>query len=82
MKSIIGVSLDALGNEINKPEVQEELSAILLKLKSTLEEINQDQKVDEQLVLARFAKQPESITHPSIDEEFQEIDKQIAQLLN
>ncbi|MBW4674280.1 MAG: lipoxygenase [Desmonostoc geniculatum HA4340-LM1] len=81
LKSIIAVSLDAIGNEINKPESQEELSAILLKLKSSLEEINQYQKVDEQLVLARFAKQPESITHPLIDAEFQEIDKQIDLLL-
>ncbi|MCF2148667.1 lipoxygenase [Desmonostoc muscorum LEGE 12446] len=81
LKSIIAVSLDAIGNEINKPESQEELSAILLKLKSSLEEINQYQKVDEQLVLARFAKQPESITHLSIEAEFQEIEKQIDQLL-
>ncbi|MBG1270310.1 lipoxygenase family protein [Nostoc sp. WHI] len=81
LKSIIAVSLDAIGNEINKPEVQEELSAILLKLKSSLEEINQSQKVDEQLAVARFAKQTESITHLSIDEEFQEIDRQIARLL-
>ncbi|MBD2411790.1 hypothetical protein FACHB389_04680 [Nostoc calcicola FACHB-389] len=81
LKSIIAVSLDAIGNEINKPESQEELSAILLKLKSSLEEINQNQKVDDQLVLARFAKQPESITHLSIDAEFQEIEKQIDLLL-
>ncbi|MCV3216407.1 hypothetical protein OGM63_23320 [Plectonema radiosum NIES-515] len=81
LKSIIGVSLDAIGNKINKPEIQEELSIILLKLKSSLEEINQEEKVDEQLALARLAKQPESITHPSIDEEFEEIDKQIAHLL-
>lgn len=80
-KSIIAVSLDAIGNEINKPKSQEELSAILEKLKSSLEEINQYQKIDEQFVLPRFAKQPESITHTSIDEEFQEIDKQIDQLL-
>ena len=81
LKSIIGVSLDAIGNKINKPEIQEELSVILWKLKSSLEEINQYQKVDEQLALAKLAKQPESITHLSIDEEFEEIDKQIAHFL-
>ncbi|AFZ28027.1 Lipoxygenase [Cylindrospermum stagnale PCC 7417] len=80
-KSIIAVSLDAIGNEINKPEIQEELSNILLKLKSNLEEINEHQKVDEQLALARLTEQPESITQPSIDEEFEEIDRQLAQFL-
>lgn len=81
LKSIIAVSFDAIGNEINKPGIQEELSNILLKLKSSLEEINEHQKVDEKLALARLAKQPGSITQPSIDEEFQEIDRQIAQFL-
>ncbi|MDF5730975.1 MAG: lipoxygenase family protein [Rhizonema sp. PD38] len=81
LNSINAVSLYAMDNEINEPEVQEELDAVLLKLKSTLEEVNQYQKVDEQLALVRIAHQPERITHPSIDEEFQEIDKQMAQFL-
>lgn len=81
-KSIIAVSLDAIGDEINKPELQEELGAIISKLKSIIEEINQDQKVDEQLALAKLTKQPEeSITHPAIDEEFQEIENHIDQFL-
>ncbi|GAX38449.1 lipoxygenase family protein [Nodularia sp. NIES-3585] len=81
LKSIIAVSLNAIGDQINKPEVQEELGVIILKLKSILEEIDQTQKVDEQLEIAKSQQLNESITHPKIDEEFQEIEKQLDQFL-
>ncbi|QSJ20239.1 lipoxygenase [Nostoc sp. UHCC 0702] len=80
-KSIIAVSLNAIGDEINKPEAQAELGAIILKLKSLIEEIDQDQKVDEQLEIAKIQQPKENISHPAIDEEFQEIEKQIDQFL-
>lgn len=80
-KSIIALSLNAISDEINKPEAQAELGAIILKLKSLIEEIDQDQKVDEQLEIAKSQQPKESITHPAIDEEFQEVEKQIDQFL-
>ncbi|MBD2501881.1 lipoxygenase family protein [Anabaena azotica] len=82
LKKMIGIALDAIGDELNKSQTQEELDGILSKLKSRLDEIDKSENIDGKLAYARATQpQPETITHPAIEAEFQELDKQIEQFL-